>query len=82
MKYCDSVFNLNNDAIDSYFNEFPFTLSEFQKWAIHGIVNNRDTMVCAPTGSGKTLVAMEGIYKSLKDGKKVRYAKKSGETLS
>ena len=73
MKYCDGVFNLNDDAIDTHLNEFPFTLSEFQKWAIYGIVNNHDTMVCAPTGSGKTLPAEFSIKYFTDRGKKVIY---------
>ena len=73
MKYCDGVFNLNDTVIDTYLNEFPFTLSEFQKWAIYGIVNNHDTMVCAPTGSGKTLPAEFSIKYFTDRGKKVIY---------
>ena len=39
---------------EAIFSKWPFDLSDFQKWAIYSIYNSNDTLVCAPTGSGKT----------------------------
>ena len=73
MKYCSGTFNENTEEILELFNKFPFKLSDFQKWAIHSIINNNDTMVCAPTGSGKTLPAEFCIDYFTKKGKKIIY---------
>ena len=61
------------DAIISEFKKYPFEPDHFQKHAIERIHRNQHILTCVPTGSGKTLVAMEGIFKALKDGKKVIY---------
>lgn len=73
MKYCNSEFTINDPEILKYFSIFPFELSDFQKWAIYSIVNGKDTMVCAPTGSGKTLPAEFAIKYFTDMGKKVIY---------
>ena len=73
MKYCNSEFTVNDPEILKYFSIFPFELSDFQKWAIYSIVNGKDTMVCAPTGSGKTLPAEFAIKYFTDMGKKVIY---------
>mgnify|MGYP001489191632 FL=1 len=70
MKYCNGKFDIEETY--KYF-DFPFELSDFQKWAIHSVVNGKDTMVCAPTGSGKTLPAEFAIKYFTDMGKKVIY---------
>ena len=60
------------DAIISEFKKYPLEPTHFQKHAIERIHRNQHILTCVPTGSGKTLVA-EGIFKALKDGKKVIY---------
>ena len=52
---------------------FPFELDEFQKSAIAALNADRSTVVCAPTGSGKTLVGEYAIYRALARGKRVFY---------
>ena len=37
-------------------NLFPFELDEFQQQAIAALNAGRSVVVCAPTGSGKTLI--------------------------
>ena len=44
--------HLNAD-IQQYFDFWPFELSNFQKWAIDGIVNEKNVVITAHTGSGK-----------------------------
>jgi len=73
MKFCNGPYTITNDEINSHFNQFPFELSDFQKWAIYSVVNGNDTMVCAPTGSGKTLPAEFAIKHFTDMGKKVIY---------
>ncbi len=55
------------------FEQFPYELSPFQKHAIHHIVGGNHVLVCAPTGSGKTLPAEFAIRHFVGQGKKVVY---------
>ena len=73
MKYCDSTFTVIEPTVLEHFKLFPFTLSNFQKWAIYSITQKNDTMVCAPTGSGKTLPAEFAIKYFTDLGKRVIY---------
>ncbi len=52
---------------------FPFDLDQFQKEAIASLNAGRSVVVCAPTGSGKTLVGEYAIYRALARGKRVFY---------
>lgn len=52
---------------------FPFELDQFQKDAIASLNSGRSVVVCAPTGSGKTLVGEYAIYRALSRGKRVFY---------
>jgi len=45
-----------NETTDENFG-FDFPLSDFQKHAIDGLLHGHHVLVCAPTGSGKTLPA-------------------------
>lgn len=57
------IFQKNNytisyqDDVQSHFNTFDFTLDDFQKYAIHGIIEKKNVLITAHTGSGKTLPA-------------------------
>lgn len=51
----------------------PFRADSFQLEAIESIVRGQDTLVVAPTGSGKTHIAIEGIKESLALGKRAVY---------
>ena len=54
---CNTPFH-ENEKYQEFFHYFPgFTLSDFQKWAIKGIVENQHVLITAHTGSGKTLPA-------------------------
>jgi superfamily II RNA helicase len=52
---------------------FPFQLDEFQLQAISALDAGRSVVVCAPTGSGKTLIGEYVIYRALSRGRRVFY---------
>lgn len=52
---------------------FPFELDEFQRQAIAALDANRSVVVCAPTGSGKTLIGEYAIYRALNRERRVFY---------
>ena len=52
---------------------FPFKLDQFQLDAIAALNANRSVVVCAPTGSGKTLVGEYAIYRALAQNGRVFY---------
>ena len=70
MKFCTQPFDITDAAITKYFSLWPFELSNFQKWALYSIILGNDTLVCAPTGSGKTLPAEFSIHYFVKEKKK------------
>ncbi|MEM9274269.1 MAG: DEAD/DEAH box helicase [Cyanobacteria bacterium P01_F01_bin.143] len=62
-----STFELNLQEL------FPFELDEFQHQAIAALNADKSVVVCAPTGSGKTLIGEYAIYRALARGKRVFY---------
>ena len=56
-----------------YFEKFDFPLHIFQKWAIHGLIEQQHVLVTAPTGSGKSLPAEFAIDYFHSLGKKTIY---------
>ncbi len=62
-----STFELNLQQL------FPFDLDEFQHQAIAALNADKSVVVCAPTGSGKTLIGEYAIYRALARGKRVFY---------
>jgi len=68
---------LNTQYTDNKYNNFfatwPFELSNFQKWAIHGTIENKNILITAHTGSGKTLPSEFAIQHFVSQGKKVIY---------
>ena len=74
VKLCTANYSQeNNDKYLEYFNTFPFQLSDFQKYAIEGLINNKNVLITAHTGSGKTLPAEFAIDHFHKKGKKIIY---------
>ncbi len=63
----------NKSEYDEYFEKYSFPLSDFQKYAIQGIVEGQHALVTAHTGSGKTLPAEFAIQHFAKKNKKVIY---------
>ncbi len=52
---------------------FSFELDEFQHQAIAALTAGKSVVVCAPTGSGKTVIGEYAIYHALRLGKRVFY---------
>ncbi|MBD3880798.1 DEAD/DEAH box helicase [Phormidium tenue FACHB-886] len=52
---------------------FPFELDDFQQQAIAALDADQSVVVCAPTGSGKTLVGEYAIHRALTRGYRVFY---------
>jgi superfamily II RNA helicase len=52
---------------------FSFKLDNFQLKAIAALNAGKSVIVCAPTGSGKTLIGEYAIYRALARGKRVFY---------
>ncbi len=66
--------NISTTSVDlDLKNLFPFELDEFQQQAIAALNAGRSVVVCAPTGSGKTLIGEYTIYRALSRGGRVFY---------
>ncbi|WP_088892101.1 DEAD/DEAH box helicase [Leptolyngbya ohadii] len=64
---------MNISTIPDLRSLFPFQLDEFQEEAIAALNAGESVVVCAPTGSGKTLIGEYAIHKALASGKRVFY---------
>ena len=73
MKICNDAFNAETPELASIFQRWPFVLSDFQKFAIDGILNGKHVIITAHTGNGKTLPADFAISHFTRLGKKVIY---------
>jgi superfamily II RNA helicase len=71
MKLCNEKYE--NTLYNDVFAEFPFELSDFQKYSIEAILRGNNALVTAPTGCGKTLPANFAINHFTKNKKKVIY---------
>ena len=69
LSHCNTLFNDKSYTFDKY----PFELSNFQKWAIKATNENKNVLITAHTGSGKTLPAEHAINYFVGKGKKVIY---------
>jgi len=73
MKICNDTFNAETPALASIFARWPFSLSDFQKFAIDGILKGKHVIITAHTGNGKTLPADFAISHFTGLAKKVIY---------
>ena len=74
VKKCTEKYSIeNNSEYQKYFDTFPFPLSDFQKYAIEGLINKKHVLITAHTGSGKTLPAEFAIDYFHNKGKKIVY---------
>lgn len=66
--------NVPANSVDLDLNNiFPFELDRFQQQAIAALNADRSVVVCAPTGSGKTLIGEYTIHRALSRGGRVFY---------
>ncbi len=66
--------NVSTTSIDPALKKlFPFELDPFQKQAIAALNAGRSVVVCAPTGSGKTLIGEYTIHRALERGGRIFY---------
>ena len=72
VRICDKEYE-NDSKYNEYFEEYPFELSDFQKYAIESIIEGKHCLVTAHTGSGKTLPAEFAIKYLTGKGKKIIY---------
>jgi len=76
---CDflKVFENNNEVSklsdDERSYQFPFKLDNFQEAGCYAIENQENVLICAHTGSGKTVLALYGIGWCIKNNKKAIY---------
>ena len=52
---------------------FPFKLDKFQEKAMACLDEGKSVVVCAPTGSGKTVIGEYAIYRAISCGKRLFY---------
>ena len=52
---------------------FPFPLDAFQKEAVEKSIDGKSVVVCAPTGAGKTAIAVAAAVPVLAAGQRVIY---------
>ena len=52
---------------------FPFQLDDFQQQAIAALDADKSVVVCAPTGSGKTVIGEYAIHRAIAQGQRVFY---------
>ena len=60
-------------ALADFLAQLPFELDAFQEAAIAALEAGRSVVVCAPTGSGKTLIGEYAIYRALTRQQRVFY---------
>lgn len=75
VKICDSIYKNDNQQqkYDDIFEQYPFELDHFQKYAIQAIEEKKHILITSHTGSGKTLPSEFAIGKFCTEGKKVIY---------
>jgi len=74
VKICSLVYpESNQEQYKQYYNIFKYDLHDFQKWSIEATVNGNHVLVCAPTGTGKSVCAEFAIDYFASKGRKVIY---------
>lgn len=75
MKSKSSIAKLKQDFLSgiSVPSEEKFVVDDFQLEAIDHLVNGHDTLVVAPTGSGKTYIAVAAIQATIESGGRAIY---------
>ena len=61
------------EEFKDFYQQYPYELHPFQKWAIESIISGNHTLICCPTGSGKTLPGEFALDYFHSKGKKTIY---------
>src|SRR5688500_9950752 len=61
------------ELIQRFTARYPFPLDEFQLQAIRHLEGGRSVLVAAPTGSGKTVLAVFGLFLAREQGLRAIY---------
>lgn len=64
---------ISSPALEEFQETLPWPLDPFQREAIEKLERNRGVLVCAPTSSGKTVIADYCNFRALRDGQQVIY---------
>lgn len=64
---------MNSFTLENFKQRLDFPLDTFQIDAIQSITEGHSVVVCAPTGSGKTIIAEFAAHRAIAEGKKLFY---------
>lgn len=65
--------SMNEFTLDDFQTQLNFPLDDFQKDAIRSISEGHSVVVCAPTGSGKTIIAEYAAMRAIAQGRRLFY---------
>jgi superfamily II RNA helicase len=63
----------HESSYQKYYDKYSYALHDFQKWSIQSVVEGNHLLVCAPTGSGKTMPGEFALDYFHSKGKKTIY---------
>jgi len=74
VKICELEYPKESEELyKEYYQEYSYELHDFQKWCVEAVVTGNHTLLCCPTGSGKTFGGEFAIKYFHSQGKKVIY---------
>ena len=74
VKKCDLIYPKENEEVyKKYYTIFKYPLHDFQKWSVESTILGNHTLVCSPTGTGKSIAAEFAVHFFHSIGKKTIY---------